>query len=747
MYRFLHQLWLDSHQSYVDFANNKDLWQLTARAAISVMIAGFLAMWLQTDQPYWAGMTAFITTEATVGSTLNKCLERITGTYIGAATGLVMIVLFISHPPIYLLSLFLVGAIGIYVAAIRQTHLYAWLLGYLTAFMVMLGSLADPTPHNLIVVAFFRSLEVTIGIVTSTLVGLVLFPKRAQTLFNQVLSDSLSDILELLTLSETLFEKHDDDALAEFQTVRDRLVKNRSRLEKLVDHASHESRFSPSKRRANQTLINANDLLETLVATFRQTFSVSTSAKFSGRDAEAIKQLCQLWRQSVQRYQLQLEQQQTLCADPELQHNIDLAYQRIFKICLEKAEGSSAIRWLTISKNLQLICIQIQQFPVIKPEGKPAHHHLNYAEKIKRLFRNLQDDSYLIAYAATSAVAVLFTPMLWLYFNLPGYSQVAVSIGVVVGLQPDATSFKGFLRFIGCFAGAALAVLLLGFNIDNFALLLLSQAAVTVICCPLHFANSKSSYAAGQAVYVFIVGTINSLYPTESLAPTIERLGGILLGALAIVAFQWLFWRYEPRKDLRHRLLQIVRHTQPLCEDALASVYAASKDELPSPHKAMGALRRAGGNLTTMNPDGLSDEEQRLKQAIYDEGLLFYHNYYGYILLQQELLHETAQSQEDKLAIQSFQHMAMLQEDCRSILNNTTQSSSANNDLTLGFIRDVRRYLTTTTWQLTQQNRLHQSVMQHNMLTHLYRMTQSYEELRALGCIDIKRHEPLSADL
>ena len=57
--------------------------KLAFKAALASLIAILLAIWLQTDHYYWAGITAIVVTRPNIGETFLKGLNRLCGTLLG----------------------------------------------------------------------------------------------------------------------------------------------------------------------------------------------------------------------------------------------------------------------------------------------------------------------------------------------------------------------------------------------------------------------------------------------------------------------------------------------------------------------------------------------------------------------------------------------------------------------------------------------------------------------------------------
>jgi uncharacterized membrane protein YccC len=142
-------------------------------AALAVGVAIVLALALRLQDVFWAGISAFVCTQASQPQSLRKGFHRIIGTLLGAATAL------ICFPPVAfdhlatMLLLFIAGSAAI-AGSLVSRYSYAWLLGGITAVMVILGALDDPT--QALNIAFFRSSEIVLGTSVALVIANWLLP-------------------------------------------------------------------------------------------------------------------------------------------------------------------------------------------------------------------------------------------------------------------------------------------------------------------------------------------------------------------------------------------------------------------------------------------------------------------------------------------------------------------------------------------------------------------------------------------
>ena len=138
-----------------------------AEAAASVTLAVLGALALHSDAPWWAGISAFTVTKASPWVALSRGIMRTAGSVVGAVTGLAVLRLFVYQSLPFCLSLFVLSCIGLF-GFVSSRNGYAWVVGTVTACLVMLMSFDQP--QGAFTTAVNRVAEVTIGTVASLVV-------------------------------------------------------------------------------------------------------------------------------------------------------------------------------------------------------------------------------------------------------------------------------------------------------------------------------------------------------------------------------------------------------------------------------------------------------------------------------------------------------------------------------------------------------------------------------------------------
>jgi uncharacterized membrane protein YccC len=149
----------------LDWRGARGLEAAEATASVTLAILGALA--LHSGEPWWAAITAFMVTRASPSLALSRGIMRIAGSVAGAVIALAVLRLFVYQSLPFCLSLFLISCIGLF-GFVCSRFGYAWLVGTVTACLVMLMSLDQP--QEAFNTAVNRVAEVIIGTVASLIV-------------------------------------------------------------------------------------------------------------------------------------------------------------------------------------------------------------------------------------------------------------------------------------------------------------------------------------------------------------------------------------------------------------------------------------------------------------------------------------------------------------------------------------------------------------------------------------------------
>jgi uncharacterized membrane protein YccC len=136
-------------------------------AALSVTLAVLAALALHSDEPWWAAITAFMVTRAAPAVAVLRAVMRIAGSIVGALAALVVLRLFLYQSLPFCLCLFVISSIGLF-GFVSSRHGYAWLVGAVTAALILLMSFQEP--QGAFATAVDRVADVMVGTAASLVV-------------------------------------------------------------------------------------------------------------------------------------------------------------------------------------------------------------------------------------------------------------------------------------------------------------------------------------------------------------------------------------------------------------------------------------------------------------------------------------------------------------------------------------------------------------------------------------------------
>jgi uncharacterized membrane protein YccC len=139
----------------------------------AVCLALYVAFWLQLDDAQWAGTSAAIVCQTSLGASLRKGSARMVGTAIGAVAIVVLTACFPQSRSGFLLGLALWGAVcGFFATILRNNASYAAALAGYTAAIIA-SDLLGPTGGangDVLILAIDRASEIWIGIISASIV-------------------------------------------------------------------------------------------------------------------------------------------------------------------------------------------------------------------------------------------------------------------------------------------------------------------------------------------------------------------------------------------------------------------------------------------------------------------------------------------------------------------------------------------------------------------------------------------------
>lgn len=140
------------------------------------MLALYLSMSIDLQQPYWAMMTVYIVSQPLAAAVRSKAVYRLLGTLLGACVAVVMVPRLANSPVILCLAMaFWVGGCLSISMLDRSPRSYIMMLAGYTAAIIGFSSVSHP--EGIFYLAVARTEEIILGILCATIVHSLWFPR------------------------------------------------------------------------------------------------------------------------------------------------------------------------------------------------------------------------------------------------------------------------------------------------------------------------------------------------------------------------------------------------------------------------------------------------------------------------------------------------------------------------------------------------------------------------------------------
>jgi uncharacterized membrane protein YccC len=185
-------------------------WLYAVKTFAAAMLALYIAFAIGLDRPYWAMATVYIVSQPLIGSIRSKSLYRLIGTLIGATATIVLVPNLVDAPELLSAALALWTGGCLYIALLDRTpRSYLFMLAGYTAALIGFPSVT--TPGAIWDIALARVEEIGLGVVCTTVINAVVFPRPLGPLLSQRI---LTWVHNAFTWAEDVLDRNDDAASA-----------------------------------------------------------------------------------------------------------------------------------------------------------------------------------------------------------------------------------------------------------------------------------------------------------------------------------------------------------------------------------------------------------------------------------------------------------------------------------------------------------------------------------------------------
>lgn len=173
---------------------------------VAAMLALYVSFYCDLERPYWAMMTAYVTSQPFSGAVRSRAVYRLFGTLAGAAA-MVLLVPPLSNSPIILsLAIALWVGLCLFFAMLDRTpRSYLFVLAGFTTAVIGFPIVSAPLTSFDIAIARFE--EIGVGVLCSTLIHTIFFPRSLRKSLTFQFKDILADLQ--IWIADTLNRKKD----------------------------------------------------------------------------------------------------------------------------------------------------------------------------------------------------------------------------------------------------------------------------------------------------------------------------------------------------------------------------------------------------------------------------------------------------------------------------------------------------------------------------------------------------------
>ncbi len=544
----------------------KNLWQgfsftgsnskLAIKTGLSCVISLMIAYYFEFNQAYWCCITCTIMQLPTVGSVIKKGIVRSLATLVGAVSAVLIFGLFPLEPICYNISIFSVAVICYYNSA-KAKNDYFWYLLIITFMIIYTVGFQLEDPHDIIYSAFYRGLEILLGVLVSFVVSITVWPHHAtndffakiiklrndtklyiQTVFEQYMSlkydkkapteqyqNLKKQISALLALSQ--------DVKLEKKVKKPILCKIASEHEKLQDYIEviHNFYHTISHTCTAKYQLNYSKQLRKILSAIDEVTKYSEENKDSSL-VHFKTQLEELFNSTKAKYEKMYRQGKTFnytVTDVALFNESVLILSNFFDIYLN------------------IVLDDKQNVTSAPKKAIPKKEQFGYDE-YSLLWFNFYLHTPSLKYALKTSVMLLTAIWAFMLLEMPSdISGLNLSVAIMTICIPDpiASKIKGILRLSGCIIGAILGLIFVGLDINTTVIMLGCMFAVVYVAGYIKSGGPNISYAGLQIslAYFFTTLSTKGFGQVDDTVEIVNRLISIFFGVIFALFFKSFLWK------------------------------------------------------------------------------------------------------------------------------------------------------------------------------------------------------------
>ena len=536
-------------------------WVYIFKVLAAAFITLWLAMRLELPQPRTAMITVFIVMQPQSGQVFAKSFYRVLGTLAGSSMMVALIALFPQNTELFLPSLALwVGLCSAGAMRYRTFRAYGFVLAGYTAAMIGLPVLEHP--QEAFMAAVWRGLEISLGILVSTMVSAAILPQSASAAMRNALYQRFGVFAGFVV--EAL---RGDSQRDRFESSNVRFIAEAVGLESLRSVTAFED---PHMRRRNGRLVRMNSEFMAITTRFNALHQLLDRLRLRGplQIVSAIEPGLRILEELLEPYVGRaLTERDALRLTLELAAYKDglPAQVRGLRAAFVETEPreSDLLDFHTAYELLYRFVDDLHGYAQTHA-SLSAHRH----ERERWDEPYVAQTSWLVSLAAgvRSAAVLLLLGSYWLVSDWPSGAMMTLIATVTVGLSAASPNPRrmSFQMACGTLLGAFIGFFETFFVfpwIDGFPLLCMVLAPVFVLGAFLSSRPAYAGYGVGLLVF-FAIGSVPNNLTVYDPYSFINDYIGMVLGMLVCAAAgaiilppnsRWLWSRLE--QELREQVL------------------------------------------------------------------------------------------------------------------------------------------------------------------------------------------------
>ncbi len=483
------------------------------RSTAAILIALYVAFWLQLEDASSTAVTVGILAQPSRGMILSKAANRFGGTLIGAAVAIAMVAGFGQDRTMLLASYAVwIGICAGVASLLRDFRAYGAVLSGYTAGIIVLGSIA--TPQDVFTAALARVAEVAVGVVTIAVVNDLFAPRGAWEDLVEQMGSLFEQVRQLAS-----------DAIDGSEAARDAeasaklggtLVGLRTPIDYAADELQDGDRRAAGARSAVAALLTI----------------ISASRAILG-DKEAL--------------QSPRGQEAAAVARDGLQQGDASAAARLLAALAQQGPLSPAEAILL--DRLQELVIQLD----LARDGRRVLEHGGIAARTVRLPRHI-DMFAAVLNALRTIIAVGAAELFVVLAGWPGATFILIQMSALCGLiglqlNPTQASIGMTLGFLAPIVVAAICEFLILPGVSGFPALAVVMGIPLFIAAVAVKFKRTNIYGVNFLVFFAVSLTPSNPQTYDPVAFANNALQFLLSGVMAIIAF-WLILPVSPHRRL-----------------------------------------------------------------------------------------------------------------------------------------------------------------------------------------------------